>query len=408
MITKVEVSDYRSCLNCSFDLQPHLSVLIGPNSSGKTNILNALLLLKKLTVGSRGYHREEEEPTGKSKLKVLFNVGEKKSLLTATLGTYTDEYNNDVVVFSGESWYMKDFTGDAKHLNVPLHYARRLDRSRAFPKERMYYEHDLYIYSERHRVDIPEHALKAIATIARFISGMRYYSASQFTNPGGCPISFVIETEGDKSRGLRLRGHAKFLYGLFSAYSSKSAGYEQFFDIIGPDGIGLVDAISFKEMVTSSVDYKVRSGGRVREKRIEQILVVPQFTIGKHELSPNQLSEGTFKTIALLFYLVTEASSILLIEEPEVCVHHGLLSSIIELIKAYSLNKQIVLSTHSDFVLDHVSPENVYKVSRTDKEGTKVAHIPKSMSRRELSALKEYLRTEGNLGEYWKHGALES
>jgi predicted ATPase len=136
-------------------------------------------------------------------------------------------------------------------------------------------------------------------------------------------------------------------------------------------------------------------------------LVIPQFTIGKHELSPNQLSEGTFKTITLLFYLVTEASSILLVEEPEVCVHHGLLSSIIELIKTYSLGKQIVVSTHSDFVLDEVSPENVYKVSSTPEQGTKVSHIPKSMSQRELTALRKYLNTEGNLGEYWKHGALE-
>jgi len=58
--------------------------------------------------------------------------------------------------------------------------------------------------------------------------------------------------------------------------------------------------------------------------------------------------------------------------------------------------------------LDHVPPENVYKVSNIPKEGTKITHIPKSMSKRELKALKNYLETEGNLGEYWKHGALET
>ena len=59
------------------------------------------------------------------------------------------------------------------------------------------------------------------------------------------------------------------------------------------------------------------------------MLVVPQFVIGTNALSPNDFSEGTFKTITLLFYLMTEKSSALLIEEPEVCVHHGLLSSIV-------------------------------------------------------------------------------
>jgi len=120
-----------------------------------------------------------------------------------------------------------------------------------------------------------------------------------------------------------------------------------------------------------------------------------------------QLSEGTFKTITLLFYLITERSSALLIEEPEVCVHHGLLVSIIELIKTYSRQKQIILSTHSDFILDQVEPRHVYRVKRDNEDGTKVTHIEKALSAGELKALKLYLETEGNLGEYWRHGSLE-
>lgn len=170
----------------------------------------------------------------------------------------------------------------------------------------------------------------------------------------------------------------------------------------------MVDNVDFKDILTSSIDYSVRSGGRIRQRKREKSLVIPQFTIGKHELSPNQLSEGTFKTITLLFYLITESSSILLIEEPEVCVHHGLLSSIIELIKTYSQSKQIVISTHSDFVLDQVAPENVFTTTRTHEAGTTIKHITNTLSRPELSALRDYLDTEGNLGEYWRHGALET
>jgi len=411
MITRLEISDYRSCLKCSFDLQPHLSVLIGPNASGKTNILNAILLLRKLSQ-ERGHGRKEEEVTGKSKLKVFFNVGGKKAILTATVGSYTDESNADVVVASQQSWYMKDFTGDAKRVNIPLFFVENLPYLRRQSRDFIYYDYDSRVMWEAERYfassHISELVWKALKTIGRFISGTRYYSASQFTNPARCPVSFEIETEGSRSRGLRLRGHRKFLYDLFTAFKRNTIGYQQFFDIIGPNGIGLVKKIDFKSLVTSSVEYSVWSGGRFRKRAREKMLVIPQFTVGRDELSPNQLSEGTFKTITLLFYLVTEASSLLLIEEPEVCVHHGLLASIVELIKTYSRDKQIILSTHSDFVLDQVSPSNVYKVSSTPRDGTKVTHIPKSMSRRELAALKEYLETEGNLGEYWKHGGLEA
>ena len=96
-----------------------------------------------------------------------------------------------------------------------------------------------------------------------------------------------------------------------------------------------------------------------------------------------------------------------MIEEPEVCVHHGLLSSIIELIKIYSRSRQILISTHSDFLLDEVQPENVYKVINTPENGTTISHITKSMSSSELKALHEYLQKEGNLGEYWRHGGIE-
>jgi predicted ATPase len=104
---------------------------------------------------------------------------------------------------------------------------------------------------------------------------------------------------------------------------------------------------------------------------------------------------------------MTEQSSALLIKEPEVCVHHGLLSSIMELIKDYSKRKQIVVSTHSDFVLDRVEPRNVYQVTRSAEDGTDIRHLAKEMSAQEMKALKNYLETEGNLGEYWRHGGFE-
>jgi predicted ATPase len=134
--------------------------------------------------------------------------------------------------------------------------------------------------------------------------------------------------------------------------------------------------------------------------------VIPQFRLGRQKLSPNQLSEGTFKTLALLFHVITEESSALLIEEPEVCIHHGLLSSILELVKSYSRRKQMIISTHSDYVLDHVTPENVLRVTFDKSQGTSVHHISKIMTAKEYLALREYLEQDGNLGEYWREGGL--
>ena len=155
---------------------------------------------------------------------------------------------------------------------------------------RYYFEHPPF---EKHEVL----GVKVISNIAKFVSEMRYYSASQFTNPSNCPVSFGIEKEGDRSRGLRLSGHSKFLFDLYTEYKSKSEGYNQFFDIIGPDGIGLINKIDFQEILTSSIDYSVRSGGKVRKRKREKMLVIPQFIVGRHELSPNQYRKAHLKQL---------------------------------------------------------------------------------------------------------------
>lgn len=408
MIKKIAIKDYRSCIDTTFDLHPKLSVLIGPNSSGKTNILNALLLLRKLSEENEFRSIRGEKPTAQCKIKVWFDIGGKTVILTATIYHSTDENNNDVIHSSEQRWFLKDFTGNAKRAIFPL-WLLKQSRYHEFTHQQivLFYNKQRHI-RQRGKIFLPPAATKPLELIGQELSEIRYYSASQFTNPANCPVSFEIEKEGERSRGLRLRGHAKFLFDLYNEFKlTEKSRYQQFFEIIGPRGIALIDQITFKEIPTSSIDYSVRSGGRIQERKREKLLIIPQFKIGKNELSPNQLSEGTFKTITLLFYLVTETSKVLMIEEPEVCVHHGLLSSIIELIKTYSENKQIIVSTHSDFVLDEVEPENVYKVTNSLEKGTKVFHIPKAMPHRELTALRKYLESEGNLGEYWRHGGLD-
>jgi hypothetical protein len=256
--------------------------------------------------------------------------------------------------------------------------------------------------------DSPSWASELFGKIAKYCFGMRYYSASQFTNPGACPVSFEIEKEGPRRRPWRVRGHAQTLYSIFEAQkASDTKRYSRFMDIVGPNGLRLIDKIAFKEIKASSTDVTARVGGRIEKVRREKVLVVPQFYKGREILSPNQLSEGTFKTLALLFNVITDDSTALLIEEPEVCVHQGLLSSILELIKQYSASKQMFVSTHSDYVLDHVEPENVFKVKYDKRLGTEVRHIRKAMTRKEYSALRDYLQHEGNLGDYWREGALE-
>ncbi len=414
MLEQIEIFNYRSCLHTHFTLQPDLSVLIGPNSAGKTNVLRAILLLKKLT-DETGFHSEIEDQVSQSILKATFLHSNKRAKLTAEINLITDENNLDDIIGAKQKWYARDFTGSSKRIDAPIILGAAFSDKKAPPSIRNLefarawhaYRRFRYPISPQHLEKVPVPLRQALGRIYNFSEDIKYYGASRFTNPSACPVSFEVEKEGQYRRLLSYDRYAQFLYDLYISKTSAGSGFRQFFNIVGPQGIGLVQRIDFEEITISSVEHKVRSGGRVRLKTAEKNLIIPQLFIGKNQLSPNQLSEGTFKTLTLLFYLITERSSALLIEEPEVCVHQGLLSSIIELIKIYSKRKQIVVSTHSDFVLDQVAPRNVYRVSRDKKQGTIVNSIQKTMSRKEFSALKTYLDTEGNLGEYWRHGGLD-
>lgn len=405
MLKRITIENYRSCLRTTIDLHPELSVLIGPNGSGKTNILQGMMFLHKMSQRGDNHGFGQDRITVSSRIRAEFCPSKYKANLKAAIDSYTDESNNDVMVSSRQKWELKRSDGEKAKFELPISMASFINAA---------LQGRYYGYVRRggsvtllRRGTVPKWTIPAMERIAKFCKGIRYYGASQFTNPGACPASFQIEQEEGYRRPIRLRGHAKVLYDMYSASKAKSSGsYQQFLEVVGPRGLRLIDDLGFREVPTSSVDYSVRVGGKIETRRRHKLLVVPQFKIGKQKLSPNQLSEGTFKTLALLFHVLTEDSTALLIEEPEVCVHHGLLSSILELIKSASKSKQMIISTHSDYVLDHVGPENVYRVKFEKNSGTTVSPIAKTMTAREFAGLREYLEKEGNLGEFWREAGF--
>jgi ABC-type lipoprotein export system ATPase subunit len=412
MIDKVEISNFRSCISTSFRCHPRLSVLIGPNGSGKTNVLNAIAMLPKLADPPR--LRRDRSPITEehARLNADFRVDDIRIRLRAGIDQSSDDGGAGTESRVRPLWTILKKGEKPIKLTFPLAFFA----DNVTQRGRISASHGSSPHSVRGHFmesEIPQWSFPVIKQVAHFCGGIRYYSASQFTNPGACPVSFEVEKDPSDGRSIpprpwQLEGHSRILYAMYQAHTaSDRRNYEQFIDIVGPDGLKLIDRIDFREFPTSTIDYTIRVGGKVERRRKKKAIIVPQFKRGRVAVSPNQLSEGTFKTLALLFYVITETSTALLIEEPEVCVHHGLLSSIMELIAQYSKTKQMFVSTHSDYVLDKVDPSNVYTVQYHRNRGTGVTHIKSAMSSQEYSALRKYLESEGNLGEYWREGGLE-
>jgi len=90
----------------------------------------------------------------------------------------------------------------------------------------------------------------------------------------------------------------------------------------------------------------------------------------------NTMSDGTVVLIALITKLFSDASDIFFLEEPENSIHPRALSELMKLIRAKSLDKQFIITTHSPYLLNMIKPEEVY-VASINKEGkSEIGKLP--------------------------------
>ncbi|HVC09364.1 MAG TPA: ATP-binding protein [Elusimicrobiota bacterium] len=411
-LSAINFKNYRSCRNTSLKLHPNLSILIGINGSGKTTVLNGIGFLRSLSMGNFRHLRERPLATSNCKISCTFTADQSEINYSASLSYTTDEDNDDQLVAARERWRSKSLLGSGKTADVPLWVlgAHRVEHGLS---SREFYAMQRGIFGRQAAYEylkaFDSKTTEAARSVNDFIRSTSYYSAAQFTDPSSCPPSFFVEEEGAFRRSLGFhRQHQKFMFDLYSAYKNNTNDWDRFISVVGRRGIRLVDNIKFREVFISSSEVRVRSGGGINKQKRKKRLIIPAFYLRRRKYSPGQLSEGTFKTLGLLFYLLTEKSQLLLIEEPEVCIHHGLLTTIVELIKAESKRKQIIISTHSDFVLDRITPDNVFLVTNVGDRGIVVNPIERVLGSNGFQSLKTYLANAGTLGEYWRQGSLEN
>lgn len=413
-LEEITIDGYRSCMETTFRPNKSLSGLIGINGAGKTNILNALRLLNPDMYVRVSRTRNEEPTLPKTILTATFRVGDKKIRLRLTL-ILSNSGGNEEVVSAAEEWNFQDFDRSRAWVEFPSILLQREDRHSAIERI-MYLSHaskgknKTSPYQQIASIMSNDELLSAVQSVITFRTQIKYYGASQFTDPTRCPSSFEIDGEGKLERTFYSRptpSHLQFLYDLYLLRKTDPTLYHEYEMFVSTKMLGLVSRLSWKPVRLSSNTVEIKSGGSIKKVRQYKTLVIPKVQIGTSHITFNQLSEGTFKTLALIFYIMTDKGSCLLIEEPEVCIHHGLLRRILSTIKAHSKQRQVIFSTHSDLVLDTISINEVFVVDMK-KSITKVSSLSDWAGKDGISALNAYLNETGTLGDYWRSGGLLS
>ena len=410
LIKSLNLKGYHLCKNTNVELCDTLTSLIGINGSGKTTILKGLFLLKQALRPRNSFRYKNTKEYSTIQLNISFYHEKKQIDLKTELYYIVDQDLDEEIIFSSSKWRIEGLA-KGKWLDIPLDALANENQLSLFEhnvKKIQINELTKSWYSYKTIKDvIPQSVFEIVFSVVNFINGFSYYSATKFSEPTKCSSSIELD-DNSYLRRTRQYPHDSFIMDLYRLKNEKDIDFQRFMNLINNYGIGLIKDIRFQQIPISYDVVNVKADGKIATDKRDKLIIVPQFLINSNWISPSQLSEGTFKSIALLFYLISSKSTFIMIEEPEICIHHGLLNSLIEVIQNESKRKQIIISTHSDYVLDCLMPENVVIISNIVEKGIIAKKMSHSLSKNGYKALHQYLNEVGNLGEYWKEGGLDN
>jgi len=124
------------------------------------------------------------------------------------------------------------------------------------------------------------------------------------------------------------------------------------------------------------------------------------FTEGDFVIPATRLSDGTLRFLCLLAILCDpEPPPLICIEEPELGLHPDILPKVADLLRAASKQTQLIVTTHSDILVDAMSetPQAIVVCSKTQGK-TK-------MERLNPDDLGEWLK-KYRLGQLWTKGQI--
>jgi predicted ATPase len=379
--TELRIEGYRSLVNIILPLRS-LNVMIGPNGSGKTSVLEVFQLLK--------------DATQENLAEALERLGGLSAVLSR-VSNYPDHLKIALEV-----------DVQSERSQEPMCYRFELaprDVSYVIPFERLEWQWD-----------------PLAAKPYRYIDA--YYENVHYADPGS--IGMVRPTwdyhrlELALAQVPRMYEEPEALRGALARtrhFSFLDVGRRSVVRLPqsltpttspGPNGENLYSALYNLRAVHPDVYSRIEDALRLAfpEFRHLEFPVVGagQVTLAWYQeslggpLYPSELSEGTLRFLWLTTVLLSpQASPITLIDEPEVSLHPELLKLLAGLLQDASTRGQVIVATHSSDLVRWLQPEEVLVLDKADAQ-TRFTWA-------DTLNLEEWLQ-EYTLGDLWLMGTL--
>src|SRR5271165_2198702 len=356
-----------------------LNVLIGPNGSGKSNVIEVIGLLRSTPkdfaaeVGDSGGISEllwkGKRKAATATIEVIANpAGVSRTLryrlaftkVGPLLKIVEERIENDKPDAGHDKPYLYfDYNGGRPVLNV-AHEQRHLRREEINPQQS--------ILSQRQDPDqYPE-----VTYLGRLFGSFRLYRNWDFGPDSGVRDLYGSELKADfleediSNLGLmlnRLRAESKteFLNYLKMFYE-------------GAEDI-------FTKIIGGLVDLRLEEAGGI-------------------SIPASRLSDGTLRWLSLLTILLhPDPPPLVCIEEPELGLHPDVIRPLANLLTAASERMQLIVTTHSDALVDELSGNPRSVIVCEKREGSTVAE------QLDNEKLKHWLKRY-SLGQLWRTGQI--
>lgn len=378
MIRRFHVKNYKALRDVSLELTP-MHVLIGPNDSGKTSILEAIAALC----------RSVDEPVGDAfagKWKGRELVWRGDANLLVSFDAFARESIGDLRYGFGLSFNPNGRTADVVSEIVESDVGPERTSTEYNPKSSVT---RVAVFAQRNYSGGSAEEKTGARLVHDVLSGVQTYRWN--------PRFLALPNAPDSSRRFRMEpsgfGLALCLDDIMGCDRRLFDKLESRFKSIFPE-VGLIQLLpepAYLAPVDASVDVpmlRTSDGKGIHFQLANSGMSIPA----------SQVSDGMLLVLAYLTILhLPEPPRVLLIEEPENGIHPARLKEVLTILRDLIEEQdhtQVLMTTHSPYVIDLFQPEEVTLCSKDEEGAVQTRRLSESKAVREQIDV-------FSLGEIW-------
>jgi predicted ATPase len=368
VLDKLYVENFRNIKRADIELRD-FNVIVGPNNSGKSNVLQIISYLKFIITGAQNEVKNYfEESSNYHNLIPLTDSDAERDGETIFKLVFSSTDTNQVFGYELRlGWQIRKKEKYAYDLSINYEWLNYKDKSKPGPSSTIFERKftDVTYGQELQRTKILE-KIPSNSSVLRFlefitIDNLGYTDAIN-------NLYTILNVNTYYFSNIQLLKHKSEKTNIDKAGRIISIDLKEEILKLDSDKLEILKSILndiLKIEDIRIVNYPMFNKDETKKQEIFQFIFFTHF--GSFKIY-DTLSDGSILLIALITKILGSDNHIFFIEEPENSLHPGALVKLINFLRSYGSENQFIIATHSLVVLNVINPDNTI-VACVDEKG---------------------------------------